>query len=200
MKMIWIAPAKGSLAIEKVLAGAKKLAAAVALTHHSKVIVPDRTSPGEGISVQSVLAGLAGQSNVSSLLGRPIFEPETYGYVRFDHRDSREFLAASWFFDLIERGQSRMRVEQLFFKTQYGIEVVVPNLRPILPWLAILDHEIRRRVMVKWPEILLEGGDPSELPLSDRKELLEQFCAHRDAATRVTNFSRFECASATCNT
>ena len=76
-----------------------------------------------------------------------------------------------------------MRVEQLFFKTQYGIEVVVPNLRPILPWLAILDHEIRRRVMVKWPEILLEGGDPSELPLSDRKELLEQFCGNRHATS-----------------
>ena len=167
--------AKDPLSIEKALAGAKKLAAAVALTHHSKVIVPDRTSPGEGISVQSVLEDWT-PKQCESFLGRPIFEPETYGFVRFDHRDSREFLAAKWFFDLIERGQSRMRVEQLFFKTQYGIEVVVPNLRPILPWLAIFDHEIRRRVMVNWPEILLEGGDPSELPLSDRKELLERIC------------------------
>ena len=173
---------KDSLSFKKALAGAKKLAAAVALTHHSKVIVPDRSSPSEGISVQSVLADWSA-TECFTLLGRPIFEPETYGFVRFDHRDSREFLAASWFFDLIERGQSRMRVEQLFFKTQYGIEVVVPNLRPILPWLAIFDHEIRRRVMVKWPEILLEGGDPSELPLSDRKYLLEQFCTHRHAAT-----------------
>ena len=173
---------KDSLSFKKALAGAKKLAAAVALTHHSKVIVPDRSSPSEGISVQSVLADWSAKE-CFTLLGRPIFEPETYGFVRFDHRDSREFLAASWFFDLIERGQSRMRVEQLFFKTQYGIEVVVPNLRPILPWLAIYDHGIRRRVMVKWPEILLEGGDPSELPLSDRKELLEQFCTHRHAAT-----------------
>ena len=173
---------KDSLSFKKSLAGAKNLAAAVALTHHSKVIVPDRSSPSEGISVQSVLADWSAKE-CFTLLGRPIFEPETYGFVRFDHRDSREFLAASWFFDLIERGQSRMRVEQLFFKTQYGIEVVVPNLRPILPWLAIYDHEIRRRVMVKWPEILLEGGDPSELPLSDRKYLLEQFCTHRHAAT-----------------
>ena len=175
-----------SLFIEKALAGAKKLAAAVALTHHSKVIVPDWSSPGEGISVQSVLADWSAKE-CFTLLGRPIFEPETYGFVRFDHRDSREFLAANWFFDLIERGQSRMRVEQLFFKTQYGIEVVVPNLRPILPWLAILDHEIRRRVMVKCPEILLEGGDPSELPLSDRKELLERFCVrHATTESRIS--------------
>ena len=176
---------KDSLSFAKALAGAMKVAAAVALTHSSKVIVPDGSSSSEGISVQSVLADWSA-TECFTLLGRPIFEPETYGFVRFDHRDSREFLAASWFFDLIERGQSRMRVEQLFFKTQYGIEVVVPNLRPILPWLAIFDHEIRRRVMVKWPEILLEGGDPSELPLSDREELLERICV-----SHVTTESQF---------
>ena len=177
---------KDPLSPDKALAGTKKLAAAVALTHCSKVIVPDRFSSGEGISGQSVLADWSSKE-CSALLGRPIFEPETYGFVRFDHRDSREFLAARWFFDLIEGGQSRMRVEQLFFKTQYGIEVVVPSLRPILPWLAILDHAIRRRVMDSWPEILLEGGDPSELPLADREELLERFCArHTEAGSRFS--------------
>ena len=166
-----------SLSIEKALAGAMKLAVAVALTHDSKIIVPGGSSSGESISVQSLLADWLSKE-CFTLLERPIFEPETYGFVRFDHRDNREFLAANWFFDLMESGQSRMRVEQLFFKTQYGIKVVVPSLRPILPWLAILDHEIRRRVIDNWPEILLEGGDPSGLPFSDRKELLEQFCVH----------------------
>ncbi len=164
-----------SLSKEKALAGAKKLAAACALTHNSKIIVPDGSSSAEGVSVQSVLVDWTSKE-CSALLGRPIFEPETYGFVRFDHRDSRELLAAKWFFGLIESGQSRMRIEQLFFKTQYGIDVVVPCLRPILPWLSILDLEIRRRIIDSWPEILLEGGDPSELPVSDRKELLEQFC------------------------
>ncbi len=168
---------KDSLCIEKTLAGAKKLAAAGALTHNSKVIVPDKSSSTEGVSIQLVLMNWE-PKECSTLLGRPLFEPETYGFVRFDHRDSRELLAAKWFFDLIESGQSRMRVEQLFFKTQYGIDVVVPSLRPILPWLAIFDHEIRRRIIATSPEILLEGGDPSKLPASDRKKLLEQFCEH----------------------
>ena len=166
---------RDSLSCAKALAGAKKLAAAVALTHHAKIIVPDRSSSGTGISVKSALKDLS-STKCFALLGRPIFEPETYGFVRFDHRDTREFLAATWFFDLIESGQSRMRVEQLFFKTHYGIEVVVPNLRPILPWLAILDHEVRRRVIENWPEILLEGGDPSELLFSDRKDVLVRLC------------------------
>ena len=175
-----------SLSTEKALSGAKKLAAATVLTHNSKFIVPDGSSSGEDISVQSVLKDWS-PKKCFILLGRPIFEPQTYGFVRFDHRDSREFLAAEWFFDLLERGQSRKRVEQLFFKTQYGINVVVPSLRPILSWLAILDHEIRRRVMDNWPEILLEGGDPSGLPLSDRKELLVRICdCHASPESRVS--------------
>ena len=175
-----------SLSIEKALAGAQELAAAVALTHKSKIIVPDRSLSSEGISVQSLLTDWLSKE-CFTLLERPIFEPETYGFVRFDHRDSREFLAAEWFFGLIERGQSRMRVEQLFFKTQYGIKVVVPSLRPILPWLAILDYETRRRVMDSWPEILLEGGDPSELPFSGRKELLVRICGrHATPESRLS--------------
>ena len=175
-----------TLSIEQALAGAKKLAAAGALTHSSKIIVPDGASSSRSISVQSVLTDWSSQT-CSTLLGRPIFEPETYGFVRFDHRDSREFLAAKWFFGLIENGQSRMCVEQLFFKTKYGINVVVPSLRPILPWLVIFDQNIRRRVIDNWPEILLEGGDPSELPFSDREELLKRFC--RRHATPESRFS-----------
>ena len=169
-----------SLSFVKSLAGAKKLAATIALTHRTKVIVPDQSPSNEGISVRSVLENWS-YKKCFTLLSRPIFEPETYGFVRFDHRDTREFLAAKWFFNLLESGQSRMRVERLFFKTQYGIEVVVPSLRPLLPWLAILDHEIRRKVIDNWPEILLEGGDPSELPTSDREELLNLFCQRHAA-------------------
>ncbi len=174
------------LSIEKALVGSKKLAAVLALTQNSKIIVPSGSLSSESISVKSVLTDWL-PNECSTLLGRPIFEPETYGFVRFDHRDSREFLTANWIFDLMERGQSRMRIEQLFFKTQYGIKVVVPSLRSVLPWLAILDHEIRRRVMNNWPEILLEGGDPSQLSFSIRKELLEKFCVRH--ATPESRFS-----------
>ena len=149
---------KDPLTPDKASAGVKKLSATISLTHHARIIVPDK-SPSEGsISVQAALAHWS-PKECSSLLGRPIFEPETYGFVRFDHRDSREYLAARWFFERIEGGQSRARVEQLFFKNHYGIDLVVPSLRPLLPWLAILDPIIRKRIMTSWPEIFLEGGE-----------------------------------------
>lgn len=177
---------KDPLTPDKASAGVKKLSATVSFTHHARIIVPDK-SPSEGsISVQAALAHWS-PKECSSLLGRPIFEPETYGFVRFDHRDSREYLAAHWFFERIEGGQSRARVEQLFFKNHYGIDLVVPSLRPLLPWLAILDPIIRKRIMTSWPEIFLEGGDPSELPHTERTDLLERFCARH--ATSGSRFS-----------
>ena len=160
---------------KKTIEGAMKLAATAALTHRAKIIVPDGTDQDDGISVSDALEDWTA-ANLSAFLQRPIFEPETYGFVRFDHRDSREFLAARWFQELIERGQSR-RVESLFFKTQYGVEIIIPSLRPILPWLALSDTAIRRRLLRDWPEILLEGGDPASLPPEDRTRLLKEYCA-----------------------
>ncbi|MCY4260061.1 MAG: hypothetical protein OXC91_07335 [Rhodobacteraceae bacterium] len=159
--------------------GAKKLAATVVLTHQTKITVPDQGSNhGDGFVASEALEDWT-DAMCSALLQRPIFEPETYGFVRFDHRDSREFLAAQWFHDLIQHhGQSR-QVETLFFKTQYNEEIVIPSLRPILPWLALLDAPIRHRLLRNWPEILLEGGDPSSLPLEDRARLLKTYCAKR---------------------
>lgn len=161
---------------EKAKSGSMKLAASVALTREMKIIVPDRDVSSDGFSISAVLEEWT-IPECSALIGRPIFEPETYGFVRFDHRDSKELLAARWFHDLIAAGQSRMRVENLFFKNQYGVDIVIPSLRPILPWLAIFDPSVRKRILSCWPEILLEGGDPASLPLPDRIALLEGYCA-----------------------
>jgi hypothetical protein len=59
----------------------------------------------------------------------------------------------------------------------YGMDVVVPIMRPVLPWLAIFDERIRQRVRATAPEIIFEGGDPSSLPLPTRKEILDEMCA-----------------------
>ncbi|SEK03824.1 hypothetical protein MAA5396_04319 [Marinovum algicola] len=171
---------------DKALTGAMKLAATVALTHQAKIIVPDQTDHDDGFAVSDVHADWM-PTECSALLELPIFEPETYGFVRFDHRDSREFLAAQWFYELIKLGQSR-HVEGLFFKTQYGVEIVIPSLRPILPWLALFDTAIRTRLLRDWPEILLEGGDPASLQAEDRTKLLERFCA-KCAATPEPSLS-----------
>jgi hypothetical protein len=51
------------------------------------------------------------------------------GTVRFHHRSVREYLTAEWLHELIIDDGSRARIEQLFFRSQYGIEVIVPTMR-----------------------------------------------------------------------
>ena len=41
-----------------------------------------------------------------------------------------------------------------------------------MPWLILFDDEIRRRAIEIHPEIAVEGGDPSRLPLLERKRIL----------------------------
>jgi hypothetical protein len=88
----------------------------------------------------------------SILLSRPIFDEAIYGAVRFHHRSVREYLTAEWFAELLKRETSRRTIETLFFRNQYGLDIVVPTLRPILPWMAILDEKIRERVRKVAPE------------------------------------------------
>lgn len=163
------------LAATRAREGARLLAAASILGKEPTIQVPDGSHNNRGIAVQLVLPDWDDR-NQQTLLSRPIFDEAIYGTVRFHHRSVREFLTAEWMARLLERSASRREVEALLFRKQYGVEVIVPTVRPVLPWLAILDERIRERVLGIAPEVLFEGGDPSALPLATRKAILADVC------------------------
>lgn len=163
------------LPAERARQGARLLAAAATLTHESTINVPDGSTKAKGIDVRSVLPDWD-DKELSTLLSRPIFDEAIYGAVRFHHRSVREYLTAEWFAELLKRETSRRNIEALFFRDQYGLDIVVPTLRPILPWLIIWDEKIRDRVRKLAPEILFEGGDPSQLPVAVRRSVLRDVC------------------------
>ena len=156
---------------EKLREGAQRLAAAVVLTGQAGINVPDSAPVKPGINAETVLYDWA-PSEVSALLERGIFNDVIYGAVRFRHRDVRELLAAEWFDRLLKSGNSRYSIETLFFREQYGEKIVTPLLRPILPWLILFDPVIRLKALNINPEIAVEGGDPSRLPLQERANIL----------------------------
>ncbi|QPN43693.1 hypothetical protein I5S86_19390 [Priestia aryabhattai] len=184
------------IAPERLREGARLLAAATTLGQNAAIRVPDGDANKIGIPVRSVLIGW-NDADAGALLSRPIFEPGIYGTVRFHHRTVREYLAAEWLNGLIRNFASRAKIESLFFLTQYGVQVINPSLRPVLPWLAILDERIRTRLEQVAPEVFFEGGDPSELPLSTRKTILRKACeqlaqpAHSWAMTDYSSVQRF---------
>jgi hypothetical protein len=159
------------LNLEQAREGARCLAAAVVLSGQAGLNVPDATPLKLGVDAEAVLADW-NPEDVRALLERGIFNDIIYGAVRFRHREVRELLAAEWFSGLLRTGNSRHSVEALFFREQYGQEIVTPRLRAILPWLILFDDEIRRKALQIHPEIAVEGGDPSHLPLAERKGIL----------------------------
>lgn len=154
--------------------GVEMLAAALILTRLQNIQVPDGPSPGPGLNAREVLGW--NDSEIATLLQRPLFDQDIYGTVRFHHRSVLEYLAAQWFLRLLQQEVSRRRVEELFFREQYGLYVVVPSLRPLLPWLAMADDRILARLRRVAPEIVFEGGDPQRFPMDLRSTILEQVC------------------------
>lgn len=158
---------------ERARAGARHLAAAVILSGKSGIRVPDERPLQDGVDAASVLGGWH-PDDVHTLLERGIFDDVIYGKVRFRHREVRELLAAEWLAELLRAGNSRRAVENLIFCEKYGHTFIAPRLRPVLPWLILLDESIRRRAVALCPEIIAEGGDPSRLPLEERRQLLHE--------------------------
>jgi hypothetical protein len=163
------------LSIEKARYGVRLLAAACTLAQNPAIRVPDGAEGSKGLAIQSVLPDWD-DTDQTALLSRPIFDEAIYGTVRFHHRSVREYLTAEWFAELLERETSRRKLESLFFRNQYGSEIVVPTLRPVLPWLAILDQKLSQRIKKVKPEVFFEGGDPSQLPLEVRRYILQEVC------------------------
>lgn len=184
------------IALERLRLGARLVAAACTLGQESAIRVPDGSDNPKGLAIREVLTDWD-DIDCATLLARPIFDQGIYGTVRFHHRSVREYLTAEWLRALINDDGSRARIESLFFRSQYGIEVIVPTMRPVLPWLAILDERILDRVCRLAPDIIFEGGDPSQLPRETRSKILRQVCeqlaqpAHGRSLTDYAAVQRF---------
>lgn len=164
-----------SLSYDEALEGAQMIAGALMLTQAQNIRVPDAGKSVQGLDAREVFKGRH-PSDLVALLQRPLFDQDIYSTVRFHHRSVKEYLAAQWFLKLLRQEFSRRRVEELFFRQQYGLEVVVPSMRTLLPWMVMGDSRILAKVRHLAPEIVFEGGDPVHLPVDVRREILEQVC------------------------
>ncbi|HCG8599767.1 TPA: hypothetical protein NJ594_001828 [Vibrio parahaemolyticus] len=154
---------------------AQILAAVSTLTQMPHIELPEGSTHFSGVSSTAILVDW-NSNQVLDLLKRPIFDEAIYGAVRFHHRSVREFLTAKWFNGLLSKNSSQAQIESHFFRNQYGIEVLTPTLRPILPWLVIWNEHFRKRVSKIDPKVFFEGGDPSQLELGVRKDILRDVC------------------------
>lgn len=158
--------------------GAERLALALALTRTRTLRSPDQSLDihrTEGVLDPAAILQDWTEAERQALLRRALFDPATYGRVRFHHRSVQEYLAAQRLKALREKGMPIKALFRLLFAERYGVEVVFPSMRPIAAWLALWDDSVRQELMKREPEALLSLGDPETLSLGARAQLVRKF-------------------------
>lgn len=173
-------PDTGRLSDAKGRLGAERLALAMTLTRTRTIRSPEQLlqvdEAGGILDAAHVLQDWTEEER-QTLLRRALFDPATYGRVRFHHRSVQEYLAARHLKTLRDKGMSIKALFRLIVAERYGVKVVIPSMRPIAAWLALWEDAVRRDVAEREPEVLLTLGDPESLPLSVRADLLRAFAA-----------------------
>ena len=164
----------------KARSGAGRLALALTLTHSRSIRSPER--PLEVDEAQTVLDAADilrdwTEAERQVLLRRALFDPATYGRVRFHHRSVQEYLAAQQLLALRQANMSTKALFRLLFAELYGVKVVRPSMRPVAAWLALWDDAVRTELLRRDPVALLSLGDPQTLDVPTRCAILRAFAA-----------------------
>ncbi len=173
-------PGNDVLSEDRARDGAERLALALALTRTRSIRSPERV-PDEDRSEGMLDSGQIlmdwNEAERKSLLRRALFDPATYGRVRFHSRSTQEYLAARHLLSLRDKGMSTKALLRLLFAKRYGIKVVIPSMSAIAAWLALWDDAVCGELREREPEALLSQGDPESLDLDTRARLVRRFVA-----------------------
>ena len=158
--------------------GAEALALGLVLTRtrtiRSPEQAPDTERTDKVLNAAKVLPRWT-EAQRRSLLRRALFDPATYGRVRFHHRSVQEYLAARCLHRLRAQGMPIRNLFRLLFAERYGVHVVLPSMRAIAAWLALWEPYVRKELLEREPEALVLEGDPGSLDLHTRCKVVQPF-------------------------
>ncbi|MFZ2998845.1 MAG: hypothetical protein WA071_00720 [Undibacterium umbellatum] len=167
--------------------GAEQLAAALVFGKTFSLKVPgqepDPAFSNGAIDPSEVLDDWS-QDAVNALVRTGLFAPGTYGRIKFHHRTTQEYLAASWLHSLIKKNCPISEVHKLLFAEPYGVKTVVPTLVAMTAWLSQWHSSICNELINREPAALIVHGDPKSLPISIRENLLDSY-ARLDATGQL---------------
>lgn len=170
-------PDNGVISAEKARDGVERLALAMTLTKKRTIRSPEQsteTPNPASLDASEILTGWT-ETEVKALLRRPIFDPATYGRVRFHHRSIQEYLTAGRLSRLQEQNLTKRQLNNLLFADTYGEKVVIPTMQAIAAWLSIWNPDVCREVLNREPEVLVTHGDPESLSFEVRRELIKNY-------------------------
>jgi len=173
-------PDQGVLTEDELRLDAERLALALMLGKKRTLRSPDQEVSNDSsnavLDPAQVLSDRS-EKQRQSLLRRALFDPATYGRVRFHHRSVQEYLAAARLRQLRKQGMTQKALWRLLFADLYDEQIVLPSMRAIAAWMSLDDAAVRAELIRREPEALLSLGDPESLRLEDRIAVLESFNA-----------------------
>lgn len=180
------------LSRERLLDGAARLAAAAEFGGQA-YISPQRSGTDDMLQAQDVLNDW-NSAELRVLLSTTIFQELGFGRVGFHHRVLREYLAAYWVDRKIHKGVPLNRIRPLFIGQPFGESVLIPVRRAVLSWLAALNVQARDWVVSRFPELLLNDGDPESWDQRSVDEALKIYTK----STRHERKARWALSRSTC--
>jgi hypothetical protein len=172
---------QGLLSEDELRLDAERLALALILSKKRTLRSPDQDlsrEAGDAVLDPAQILTDRSEKQRQTLLRRALFDPATYGRIRFHHRSVQEYLAACRLRHLRKRGMTQKALGRLLFADLYDEQIVLPSMRAIAAWLALDDAAVRAELVRREPEALLSLGDPESLRLEDRISLLESFASN----------------------
>ncbi|HML30607.1 MAG TPA: hypothetical protein PKE16_17560, partial [Hyphomicrobium sp.] len=171
---------RGVLDDVKARDGAERLALGLVLTRTRTIRSPNQPLDGgrpDAVLDPRVILKHWSEGERQTLLRRALFDPATYGRVRFHHRSVQEYLAARRLKALRDKGMTVKALFRLLFAESYGSQVVLPSMRAVAAWLALWDDDVRQELTAREPESLLSEGDPESFDMLAREALLRAFAS-----------------------
>jgi hypothetical protein len=155
----------------------ERVGAAMVFGRQTTIAIPDCETASvsdASLDLADILPDWPGDDRIR-LLTRPIFDPATFGRVRF-HNDNdgtvRSYLAARWLVRLREANLATGELFRLLFASSYGMEVIRPSVNETAAWLCLWDKDVANEVVRRAPGLLLSAGDPASLSANIRSAAL----------------------------
>jgi len=180
-----------TLTPQQARSGAEWLGAACVLCREINIRVPDDriVASSAGLDAAACLPADWQPESVRALLQRGIFDGAAYGRIRFHHRRLTEYLAARWIGLRMRDGRDFPSLRDLLFTEINRQWVLRPGLAPITAWLLLGEEPwrigLRDLVLRSAPELPLQHGDPTALPLDYKKSALRHLARRYHDRGRV---------------
>lgn len=170
---------QAALSRDRLVEGASRLALALYLTDNRAIKSVENSATASldtgALDPRDVLTDWT-TDEIKTLMRLPLFDPATYGRVKFHHRTMQEYAAAFRLNALIHDGLSAKHLGRLLYSDLYGEKTLVPSMRPVAAWLSHWQPSVFEQILSREPEVAIAYADTASRGLPDRSRLIGIYC------------------------